>query len=261
MREPLNVSTEKGISRRSFLERMFTATVVGITAPSILSATIIPKIALRENSLSGLYTIDLNAVVALQNVLGSVRLSIREIDSRFRIVVTRVSEDQFEAVYGRCPHQDFLIRPRESTNDYLICSGHDSRFQFNGTLIPGFGPAEASLKRYTTSYDGDATVTVEIDELASVSTSESSSSYITLHSTGPLDNQVVFKFGISRPEHLVLSLLSLDGKEVLRPLDGLLEAGSHHLPCDLSSLESGLYLYRLTSSTAIIGTGKVVVTK
>ncbi len=261
MEDLSNPSPSGGISRRSFLERIFTATIVGAAVPSMLTAGIVPKLALKKESLSGLYTIDLNTYFQLQEIGGSVRLLIREIDSRFRIIVTRVSEDHFEAVYARCPHEDFLVKAREFDNNYLECSGHRSRFAFDGTLIPGFGPAETGLKRYTATYDGEETVTVEIDELASVSTSESAGSYVTLHSTGPLANQVVFKFGTRRAEHLVLSIWSLEGVEVFRPLDERREAGSHYLPCDLSSLESGLYLYRLTTPSEVIGTGKVIVTE
>ena len=249
------------MTRRDFLERIFTATVIGVATPSLLTARIVPKIVQKENSLNGLYTIDLETYFQLQEIGGSLRFTISEINSRFRIIVTRVSEETFEAVYARCPHQDFLIKAREFDNNYLECSGHQSRFQFDGTLIPGFGPAKSSLKRYTTFYDGASTLTVEIDELASVATFESDSSYVTLHSTGPLDNQVVFKFATTRSQHLLLTIWSLDGREVLRPLDGITEAGTHYLPCDLSSLDSGLYLYRLTTPTGVIGTGKVVLSQ
>ena len=261
MEQQHNGTSKRTITRRNFLEQVFTATVVSAVAPSVVFSKSTPRITLKGNSFSGSYEIDTNFVFPLQAVGGSVRLIVSEISPTFRIIVTRVSEDHFEAVFAKCPHKGFKIKAREGENDYLECEAHDSRFQFDGTLIPGFGPADDNLKRYETSYDGESIVTIEIDELAGVATSETEDSYVTLHSTGPLSNQVVFKFSIEKPAHLTLTLWSLDGKEVLRPLDAYQEAGSHYLPCDLSSLDNGLYLYRLTKPTGVIGTGKLTVTE
>ncbi len=250
--------TEKGLSRRSFLEKLFTAAVASAVAPSVLLGQATPRIVAKGNSVSGFYTLDLNDAPMLQAVGGSVRLTISEISSSFRIIITRVSETQFEAVNAKCPHEGNLVKAREGTNDYLECSAHESRFEFDGTFISG--PADGkSLTRYATTFDGVSIVQVEIDALSGVEDPGSSAAYVKVHSTGPMDGQVVFEYALQKPAHVTLGIWSLEGREVLRPLEAYREAGVHHLPCDVSGLGGGMYLFRLITPEGVIGSGKLPV--
>lgn len=253
-------ATGSGLSRRSFLERIFTATITSAIVPSVLLGQTAPRIATTANSVSGTYTLDLNDVIVLQTVGGSIRLTISEISASFRIIVTRVSETQFEAVNARCPHEGNRVKAREGTNDFLVCEAHDSHFEFDGTYISG--PADGkSLTRYTTTFDGTSIVQIEIDALAAVEEAGSRSAYIAIHSTGPLSGQVVFEYALDRAVHVTLAIWSLEGKEVLQPLSAYREAGTYRLPCDVSSLAAGVYLYRLSTPDRIIGSGKLSVQK
>lgn len=252
--------TEKGISRRSFLEKLFTATIASAVVPSVLLGQATPRIAAEGNSVSGFYTLDLNDAPMLQQVGGSVRLTISEISPTFRVIITRVSETQFESVNATCPHEGNLIKAREGTNDYLECSAHESQFKFDGTFISG--PADGkNLTRYSTTFDGASTVQVEIDALSGVDEAGSGSrtTYVKIHSTGPMESQVVFEYALPASTHVTLGIWSLDGREALRPLQGYREGGVHHLPCDISSLAAGMYLFRLITPEGVIGSGKLPV--
>lgn len=245
-----------GVSRRTFLERLFTATIVGAAVPSALRA-LVPRVTVAGESLSGRYRLDLATIPDLQSVGGSIRITIPEVGPTFRVIVTRVAEDRFEAVNARCPHQGYRVRARREGEDFLECEAHDSRFQFDGSYISG--PANGkSLTRYETFYDGGTTLEIEIDELASVGAGGTGRSSIALHSSGPAPGALLFRVTLEHREHLRLSIWSLDGREVARPFEGTLEAGEEYLHADLSSLRSGLYLYRLDGDSGVVGSGKVV---
>jgi nitrite reductase/ring-hydroxylating ferredoxin subunit len=178
------------------------------------------------------------------------------------VIVTRTTEDHFEAVNAKCPHEGNRVRAANSEG-LLICEAHESTFQPDGTYIEGpatddFGNG-LNLKRYETAFDGEGTVTIEIDELSSVSSRESGEEFIALHSTGPLPSSSVFRYRIVGAGHATLSIWSLDGRELLRPLDEWVESGEGHISVDLSSLARGLYLYRFHVSGRPVGTGRVIV--
>ena len=247
-------SGDSSVSRRQFIERLFTASVATLAVPSVILAQASPELTLSKTGFSGVYSIDLNDAIPLQEIGGAVDFVLSEISISFRIIVTRISENEFIAVSARCPHRGFRVIPL--VPGILECTAHDSRFQPDGTYISG--PANGNnLKRYPTAFDGDATVTVEIDELASVAEGEAESSGIKIHSAGPLSGQIVFEVALQTSAHLTLTIWSLDGREAIRIFEGYKEAGAHYIPGDLSSIESGLYLYRLTTPDQVIGSGKL----
>ncbi len=248
-------SDQSGLTRRSFLETLFTATVVGSLLPSALRA-VTPEISVSGNVISGTYRLDLSSIPELSEIGGSVRLVVVEVGPTFRIIVTRVGEASFEAVNAKCPHQGFRVKAAQQGDNSLECEAHRSHFEFDGTFISG--PANGKhLKRYSTSYDGESTLEIEIDELASVASREVEGASIALHSTGPMPGEHLFQVVLPEPLDLRLSVWSLDGREVARPFNALLEAGEHYLRADLSSLPGGLYLYRCEGSARVIGVGKL----
>ena len=241
-------------SRRTFLERLFTASVVTMAAPSVLLSQNTPRLSLGKTGVSGAYTININDAFPLLEIDGAVEFLLSEIAFGFRIIVTRISENEFVAVNSQCPHQGFRVKPKGT--GILECTAHQSRFTPDGTYISG--PANGqNMKRYPTSFDGDSTVTVEIDELASVAEEAGNASGIHIHSSGPIAGQITFAVSLAKPADLTLSIWSLDGREVMRPFQGYKEAGTHYLSGDFSTLEKGIYLYRLTSPNQVIGSGKL----
>lgn len=251
-------TTDASITRRSFLERLFTGAVVAAAAPTVLRSNVVPEITVDATSISGTYTILLEDIPPIQPVGGSIRLVIREVSPTFRIIVTRVSEEAFEAVNAQCPHEDNKIRSRRNGEDFLQCEAHDSKFAFDGTYIEG--PADGqNLKRYQTRFDGDQTLEIEIDELLSVGTNGTTSSSIALHSSGPMPGSVTFFVESTRADRIALTIWSIDGAEVARPFDGQIPSGRTPIAADLSHLPSGLYLYRCVGTDGVIGSGKLVV--
>lgn len=254
-REEVEGTESSGLSRRTFLERLFTATVVGSLLPSTLRS-VTPEVRVSGGAISGIYTLDLTTIPELAVVGGSVRLVVAEVGPTFRIIVTRTGEETFEAVNARCPHQGFRVRARREGEDFLECEAHKSHFEFDGTYITG--PADGkNLTRYTTTFDGESTLLIEIDELAGVAARELSGASIALHSSGPNPGHLLFRVVLQDPAPLTLSIWTLDGREAARPHEGALEAGEHYLGADLSGLSSGLYIYRCHSEDRIIGVGKL----
>jgi hypothetical protein len=63
----------------------------------------------------------------------------------------------------------------------------------------------------------------------------------------PPKGQIVIRFGMPTAQHVVLKLHDVLGREVLRLVDGVREAGTHSVTMDVSRLKSGLYFYRMES--------------
>lgn len=67
----------------------------------------------------------------------------------------------------------------------------------------------------------------------------------------PFSQSTVIPFDVEQPGMMRLTVVDLLGREVLRPVDGVMAAGRHHVRIDGSGLTSGLYLYRLTSGSGV----------
>lgn len=63
----------------------------------------------------------------------------------------------------------------------------------------------------------------------------------------PATGQTVFSYSIPQDGHVMLSLFDLSGKKVMDLADGKESRGTHVVTADLSSLPSGMYMYRLIS--------------
>ncbi len=245
------------LSRRTFLERLFTGVVISAAAPTVLRSEVVPEITVANDAIGGTYTINLDDIPPIQPVGGSIRLVIPEVGPTFRIIVTRVDKDRFEAVNAQCPHENKRIKARRSDEDFLQCEAHDSKFTFDGTYIEG--PANGkNLKRYETTFDGDKILEIELDELLSVAGGQVAGRSVAIHTIGPAFGSVTFALELDRPDDVAITIFSLDGAEVARPFARTVAAGDHRVVCDLSDLSAGLYLYRCTTPAGTIGTGKIV---
>ena len=246
-----------GLSRRTFLERLFTATVVGSLLPSTLRA-VTPEVRVEGGVISGIYTLDLTGIPELAAVGGSIRLVVPEVGPTFRIIVTRTGEETFEVVNARCPHKGFRVAAKREGENYLECEAHKSHFELDGTYMSGPANGE-NLTRYSTTFDGESTLQIDIDELASVGSRTLSEASIALHSSGPQPGHLLFSLVLHDPAVVTLSIWRLDGREVARPFEGRREAGEHFIGADLSELPSGLYLYRCVTAEGVIGVGKLTI--
>ncbi|MDD5088343.1 MAG: choice-of-anchor J domain-containing protein, partial [bacterium] len=64
----------------------------------------------------------------------------------------------------------------------------------------------------------------------------------------PFNAQTQFSFALDRAGDVQLTLFNITGQEVARVVDGTMNAGTHVVPFDASSLPSGVYLAHLTAN-------------
>jgi hypothetical protein len=65
----------------------------------------------------------------------------------------------------------------------------------------------------------------------------------------PFNPQTAIKFGVSSPCQIELSVYNLLGIKVARLAQGVYQPGNYQVQFDASGLSSGIYIYRLTTST------------
>ena len=63
----------------------------------------------------------------------------------------------------------------------------------------------------------------------------------------PFDDHVTFAFESDDPGHASLRIFDLLGREVARPLDDVVSAGSHSVMWNNDGLAAGIYVYVLTT--------------
>ena len=62
----------------------------------------------------------------------------------------------------------------------------------------------------------------------------------------PFNRTATIKFGVATEEHVILTLLDIDGREIASLLEGRFGAGEHQLLLNGSELPAGLYVVRIT---------------
>lgn len=111
---------------------------------------------------------------ALQTEGGSVRLAINPLRGNppngpmpngqfYPVIVNRGPSNQFFAVNSRCTHQNCAVDPLDGSSSTMTCPCHFSVFAIDGRRLSGL--ATSSLGRYTTTFDGDNTVEIQIPGL------------------------------------------------------------------------------------------------
>ncbi|MDI6766394.1 MAG: T9SS type A sorting domain-containing protein [Bacteroidota bacterium] len=76
----------------------------------------------------------------------------------------------------------------------------------------------------------------------------------------PFNPTTIIAFDVPKKSNVSLIVYDILGKEVMRLVEGEYEPGSHTIEADLSSLASGVYLYRLSASS-YVSVKKMVLTK
>ncbi len=68
----------------------------------------------------------------------------------------------------------------------------------------------------------------------------------------PVNRETAITFSLPRAEHVQLSIYNIMGHEVKRLVNGTLSAGEHKISWDASDSGSGVYIYRLTTSSGSV---------
>lgn len=76
----------------------------------------------------------------------------------------------------------------------------------------------------------------------------------------PFNPSTEIRFALPEASHVSLVVYDVTGREVVRLVDGRMEAGTHRVTFDASSLASGLYLYRMVAGT-FVQHGKMLLLK
>lgn len=247
------------LSRRKFLEKAFTATVFAAVAPTVVLGKLSPALRKSSRGLLGLYTVSLTSYPALKEALGSVRLSVPGVSGK--IIVTRLPEDTFVAVNEKCPHEGYRMKNLDTNALTFTCEAHGSRFTVEGDFITGSGPANRDLTKYTVTYDGADTLQIEIDGISAAPEDPSSISFLAPILIAPGSDRITVRYGLAGTAHVLLTIHSMTGTEVVRLVDDERSTGAHEASFDAGNLPNGAYLCRIDASTGFIDTRTFIIAR
>jgi nitrite reductase/ring-hydroxylating ferredoxin subunit len=235
-------------SRRRFLERIFAATVVTATAPSVVLGRIVPSLRLTNGALAGRFRIDLTlpAYAKLRTVGGSLKLASMA-GVGYRVIVTRTDETTFVAVDATCTHEGCVVNAVTSTsNGLLVCQCHGSRFAPDGALRNG--PAQRPLAMLETFYDGASIVEIEIPQLASSDEEIASGAFVGSPHVDVGSGVVTIDIVLERATTVRADIYTTAGRRVAIVADANLSAGEHLFRASLDGLASGAYLFSIDAA-------------
>ena len=151
-----NISEDVDSSKRDFIKRATTITVIGGTA-FILEACggggSGGDTGYNYDPATGTITIDISKIhTTLQTVGSGIMLASNITFDDRGIIVLRTSGNSVKALSRRCTHQGQTVNI-DAANNNLLCPSNDSVFDFNGNVISG--PASSSLAQYSASINGN----------------------------------------------------------------------------------------------------------
>ena len=103
------------------------------------------------------------------------------------------------------------------------------------------------------SDSGMVLVTSDVNELAELGFT------LMTPSPNPVVGSATIDFELARTRTVSLSVLDVLGREVLTPLNGLMDSGRHSVAIDCSTLPEGSYTVRLQSAQSLVTRRFVVV--
>ena len=152
------------LRRRNFVKAFGLFTVSSWVGGKKLTSLFVAEVAAQSSTRIGIFRMSLDDFPDLQTELGSVRLRVTGMPSSFpEIVVTRVPNDQFNAVTSRCTHQGCTVEPYDVSTQVINCFCHGSQYTSDGRVLRG--PAPSPLTKYKATFDGNKFVAIEIPGL------------------------------------------------------------------------------------------------
>lgn len=235
-------------SRRDFLKNVFTATAFAAASGKMLGQ-IVPRIVggKDENEFLAEYTVDLSKFPDLATEYTAVKFSGTGLSSS-KIIVMRLPDNQFSVLEDRCPHENGAMATTfNKTSKRFTCSLHGAKFDETG--IVKLGPATSNLKSFPYEYNQAANTlilnkVVSVDELVP-------NSFLVNNYPNPAVNQTMFTYTLQKSERISLKIYDSRGATVATLVDSIQAEGEHTLQFDCTSIPSGTYFYKLTTSDGI----------
>lgn len=238
-------------SRREFLLATLPATLFAMAAPvDLMGACVLPSTL--EKSPAGIYSLKMADYPILQQVMGSVRISISSLN--FKILVTRVSQTEIVVVSEVCTHHGCAIGDFDAVTERFTCPCHFSQYAADGTVLRG--PTIRNLERFPVTWDGGELARVEIEELASAFAEQPENT--TLRPILLDSSSITVRYDVERPMHVQITVHSVSGAEVLRVIDRRVEAGTYSVVLENPRLPQGVLFCRMRTSDGYIGVEKFV---
>jgi nitrite reductase/ring-hydroxylating ferredoxin subunit len=243
---------QKTLSRRGFLARAMAATVFATVGGNEVLGRIFPKLNRTANS--GIFSVSLEQFTVLQQVDGSVRLSIAGLNHK--VLVTRVAESEFTAVSEVCTHSGCAIGNYDVANKRFQCPCHGSRFAADGSVLRG--PAPRSLDSYPVQFDVAANmVHLEIAGISAAPDEQGAAAYLAPIAIN--NGTATVRYGLAAPAQVSITIWTVAGQKVLVPVEQTQEAGEHTAVIAVGQLPAGNYLCRIQTSDGFSAAEKFVV--
>jgi Rieske Fe-S protein len=152
-------------SRRKFFKTFALATVATGLCPAGIKRFFTVELQAATDPTIGKLRVGLSSFTALQNVNGSVYVSVPGMFSFPPLIVTRTGSSAFQSVTSICTHQGCQVGTYQTSTNSLFCPCHFSQFNPDGSVING--PAPSPLTNYASSFDSvNQVVEVDIPGLA-----------------------------------------------------------------------------------------------
>ncbi|MCX7735815.1 MAG: T9SS type A sorting domain-containing protein [Candidatus Kapabacteria bacterium] len=254
-------------SRRDFLKLMLTASVFSASYPHILLGKEEGDILEKKDKILGYFHIELDKYPQLYEVWGSVRLAVEGIDPREhypKIFITKVPYDEFGKEYvsvsEACSHEGNPLEDLNLETHLFECvKGHGSLFLADGK--PFWGEAlriRRPLVSYKVNYFGGNVLNVEIDALITDYYKEAETlSYLRQNLPNPCSDSAIIEFGVEKPANVKILIYSIKGKLLFELYNNFTSEGNHSISVDMTSLPSGVYLYKMFINNEPIHTKKL----
>lgn len=256
-----SLSDDISRSRRDFLRTALAVSVFSATCgtQTLLGSVLADDFKETGAKLTGIYTLKFSDFTALRAVNGSIRLQVPGAPlSLGRIVVTRLTQNEFSSLSENCTHEFCPVEPYE--NGRFNCFCHGSVFDGRGKVLQG--PATRALPSYSTTYKaGDDFLQIDIPGLvvASVFGDKDNGFSLAQNYPNPASGQTTIEYIVEKQSFITISLLSILGKEISELVKKDHEPGVHRITTDVSNLSRGVYLYRMETSTGYTQTRKLTV--
>ena len=161
-------------SRRQFIKTIFVSTACSSLLGGDWVGTVVAEVQSPVGLDNGILRLTVSDFPALLQDFGSVRLGTSPIVSGisgprpsglfYPVIVNRAPGQVFYALNAACTHEGCTVPTFDSTQKYIQCPCHGSRYAIDGKLL--LGPAGFPLMRYETKFDGVNNLEIEIPDMA-----------------------------------------------------------------------------------------------